>query len=156
MQIRRAMRYQVLRLCCVLPLLATISFSAGCTPQGMFEAQFSQVAAQSGVGSADSRAVIPTGMRRTKHGWEDASRWFPRDAGPKHSLEYWLAKQRLRENNWRFRVLDRLRSVSPVAIALTQIVAICLIFWISRLEVGLRRRAHRFDGGSDPRNQARV
>lgn len=94
-------------------------------------------------------ASIPQGFRRTAHGWEDASTWGVVRDEPE-MVEHWLQVQRQREPEWMRTLLSRIRSTSPLTVALIQIAAIACIFRVSRVNAadGVQSEHVPYGGGN--------
>ncbi len=67
-----------------------------------------------------SRAVQPTGWRRTRNGWENTATWHTSVA----SLGDIVRQQQERESDWLQELLAQVRSVPPWAVALFQLSAV--------------------------------
>lgn len=117
-----------LKLLVVVPvLLAAVFVSVGCSQPALFRhEQGSPIAAM------PSKAGIPSGMRRTKDGWQDASSWNIRADLKEQSIESWMQEHREQETGWLQRVFDKLRTTPPLMIAVIQITAIAAIVHIGR------------------------
>ncbi len=74
--------------------------------------------------------VAPQGWRKTKDGWEHVSTW----PQPGKSINQWIDTQHDQEPPWLRHTFARLRTISPLMIALMQITAIALIVNVSRRE----------------------
>lgn len=98
----------------------------GCSPPALFENEYAPAVA------GESSAAMPTGMRRTKNGWEDSTYWSLGPTYQPSSVNAWVDVQRSREPVWVRRLLDRVRDTPPLMIAVIQIAAIAAIFQISQ------------------------
>ncbi|MCO8122771.1 hypothetical protein NHH03_13570 [Stieleria sp. TO1_6] len=112
-----------------LPLLivSTLLCTAGCLPPAMFKNEYVR---QSSL--AESKAPLPTGLRRTKNGWEDTTLWYVSPDVETRSINSWMDQQRQREPSWVRLFFDKLRRTPPLMIAVIQISAIAAIVRISR------------------------
>ena len=82
--------------------------------------------------SNTSNAAIPSGLRRTRDGWEDASLWSVAPGYRSRSIEDWIDHQRRTEPGWARGTFEQLRQTPPLMIAVIQIAAIAAIFYLSR------------------------
>ncbi|WP_145419463.1 hypothetical protein [Planctomycetes bacterium K23_9] len=109
-------------------LLLLVVATAGCdTRQHLANSQTSRVMA-----SPHSAAVVPDGWRKTKFGWEHSSQWGLQAADqPSKSINQWIHETALRNPPWSRQLLSRIRGLSPISIALFQVLAIGVILKIS-------------------------
>ena len=118
-----------------LQLLLVATFAlvlvVGCAP-ARFENEYVPAAI-----ADQSAASIPSGMRRTKYGWEDASLWYLPAGQGTRSLQSWIDQQHSLEPAWIRRLFETIRSTPPLMIAVIQIIAIAVIFRISRYQNAL-------------------
>jgi len=77
--------------------------------------------------SADDKAVIPEGWRRTKFGWEHTSTWGIAKREPTPSIDHWITRTSNRVPSWSRGTLSGIRDLSPITLALCQILAIACI-----------------------------
>jgi hypothetical protein len=117
----------------VVLIAAPLSLLSGCTTPDRFENECSVFFSH-----PVSAAAIPTGMRRTKYGWEDASLWtvapgVPPSAVPSRSIDQWVAQQRQREPGWVRAVILEIRETPPLMVAVLQLAAIAAILRLGRL-----------------------
>jgi hypothetical protein len=112
----------------VASVIFSIALLSGCdSRQHLVNSVAFQVTA-----SADSKAVVPQGWRRTKFGWEHTSTWnlAAAEAAPP-SLQEWIDRTSRRNPHWTNNLLSKIRSLSPITIALAQIALIGLILGAS-------------------------
>ncbi|KAA5545472.1 hypothetical protein FYK55_07440 [Roseiconus nitratireducens] len=107
--------------------LVCLLAAAGCSPPERFENERGRF-----VTTSDSDAAIPSGLRRTKYGWEDASLWTAPPNSRPQSIESWMERQQRLEPSWIRRCFLKLRTTPPLMIAVIQITAIAAIVHISR------------------------
>ena len=81
--------------------------------------------------SQNPTAQIPSGMRRTVHGWEDASNWYLQQDETPETVLGWIEQQEKREPGFVTRWLDRIRAVPPLMVGAIQIASIAAIAAIS-------------------------
>ncbi|TWU05636.1 hypothetical protein [Stieleria varia] len=74
---------------------------------------------------------IPSGWRRTAHGWEDASKWRVPAGGRQQSLDEWISATQKQEIPWTRALFSRLRRIPPLMIATIQISLVAVIYRIS-------------------------
>lgn len=108
----------------VICLLAT---SSGCTTPSLFVNEHAPA-----VAGGDLRGALPSGMRRTKDGWEDASTWFLSEDFQQQSLDVWMKREREREPGWVRRTVAEIRETPPWMVAAIQISAIAAIVHLGR------------------------
>lgn len=106
------------------------------------------------------RAVLPTGWRRTTHGWERAEAWadsngpavgFESDDGktyrrrfaavggePPQTVSQWMRWDRAREPLWANRLLAVVRTVHPLSVAILLIAIAMLITRLSEPKLANR------------------
>ncbi|MGB7324881.1 MAG: hypothetical protein WBD31_08405 [Rubripirellula sp.] len=83
--------------------------------------------------SADSKAVVPNGWRRTKYGWEHTSTWgLTAAVKPSPSMQQWIERTAGRNPAWARTTFASIRQLSPITIALIQIALITAILKVSR------------------------
>lgn len=112
----------------LLPV-ALLLFSCGCSPPSPFEHEFGSV-----VAALDSEAEIPSGMRRTSRGWEDASLWHISPDIENRSIDDWMETQQDREPGWLRTIFAEIRMTPPLMIAVIQITAIAAIVHIGHVQ----------------------
>lgn len=110
-----------------LSLIAMLLASVGCAPPSLFENEYGPI-----LTAIDSSATIPQGMRRTKNGWEDASRWNISLDFQDRSIESWITDQRQREPGWVRQMFAEIRSTPPLMFAVIQITMIAAIVHVSK------------------------
>ncbi len=115
-----------LRLFAPAILAASIAI-VGCSQPTLFRLERGQPLA-----ALPSDAEVPSGMRRTDGGWEDASNWNIRTDLKEQSIDSWMLEQREQEPGWLRRLFDKLRTTPPLMIAVIQITAIAAIVHIGR------------------------
>ncbi|WP_160149371.1 hypothetical protein [Roseiconus lacunae] len=125
-----------------LPAFATLVLLVGCSPPATFRQQQGSVYA-----TLDSPAAFPTGMRRTKDGWEDASTWHWKSVDVPQSLPGWIEEHKQREPGWIRRVMDRIRSTPPLMVGVIQIASIAAITAIAQ---SYRKVSSRPQDGTPP------
>ena len=106
--------------------LLSVSLIGGCSPPALFEQECGSLA------SASDEAVLPTGMRRTKNGWEDATYWHISTDIRRQTIDSLMAQQAQREPEWVRSLFERIRMTPPLMIAVMQIAAIAAIVHIGR------------------------
>lgn len=111
---------------CSIPVLAVLLSFCGCLPPARFENEYVGV-----FSLTDSDAAVPSGMRRTKYGWEDASLWHVSANIRVRSIDWWMADQRSREPRWLRTLFAKIRTTPPLMIAVIQITAVAAIIHIS-------------------------
>ena len=109
-------------------LTLVVVLVVGCAPPAKFENEVGFYTPPS-----ESGAVAPSGYRRTKDGWEDASQWYF-GSYQSRSIEHWVETQENREPMWLRKTLGRIRTIPPLMIALIQVTAIAGIVHISRVD----------------------
>ncbi|OYP34053.1 hypothetical protein CGZ80_16730 [Rhodopirellula sp. MGV] len=101
--------------------------TTGCITPTTFRQEYGR-----SIGPTDSEASIPTGMRRTKNGWEDASTWVWENGRSPTSINGWIEEQQDREPSWVRKVFDRIRSTPPLMVGVIQIASIAAITAIAK------------------------
>lgn len=74
-------------------------------------------------------AVAPSGWRKTKDGWEDVSKWTE---GPSVTMRQSLLDKQTRPKGGLEASIESISSIAPWNIAIFQLLAITLIFTVSR------------------------
>ena len=87
----------------------------------------------------ERRAHIPNGWRYTKDGWQHTSTWMlDQDAREPMTINQLIDRQQQREPEWMQGLMERVRSWSPAAIAMSQILLILLIVRIGNYRTAIR------------------
>lgn len=113
----------------VFPLIAVAIMIGGCTTPSRFENE-----SKFYLPVGHSVAEVPSGLRRTKNGWEDTSMWHVSQELPSRSIESWMDHQRSREPGWVRQLFHEIRTTPPLMVAVLQITAIAAIVHISRAQ----------------------
>ena len=110
-----------------LPLLALFVLFSGCAPPALYENEYGGI-----LSARNTNTTLPKGMRRTKNGWEDTSFWNISTDIRHRSIDSWMDDQRKREPSWLRRILEEIRTMPPLMIAVIHVTAIAAIVHVSR------------------------